>query len=55
MTQCFNCGQFTVVWEADFDFEDYGIEGEGVIHVCHCDNCGAHIEYYVRSDNEEET
>ena len=45
--QCFHCGAQSVVWQSDFSFEDYGIEGEGIIHVCHCANCGSDIEYYV--------
>ena len=47
MYECFNCGHRSVYWQADFDFEDYGLEGDGIIHVCHCDNCGADVEYYV--------
>lgn len=54
MYQCFHCGQNTVHWEADFDFEDYGLEGEGIVHVCHCCNCGADIEYYVKNIEPEE-
>ena len=35
-------------------FEDYGYEGEGIVHICHCDNCGADIEYYVPYDNHDD-
>ena len=52
--QCFHCGAYSVYWGADFDFEDYGLEGEGIIHTCHCDNCGADIEYYIRTGEENE-
>ena len=45
--QCFHCLHNTVYWESDFSFEDYGMEGEGIVHVCHCANCDADIEYYV--------
>lgn len=51
--ECFHCGQRAVGWQSDFDFADYGLEGEGVVNVCHCSNCGADIEYYVRCDDEE--
>lgn len=47
MYECFHCLTRSVVWDADFSFEDYGIEGEGLINHCHCTNCGAEIEYYV--------
>lgn len=52
--QCFHCLHNAVYWQADFSFEDYGLEGEGIVHVCKCANCGADIEYYIRLDEEEE-
>ena len=55
MYQCFHCGHDSVYWESDFTFEDYGLEGEGIIHCCHCGNCGADIEYFIRLDEEEES
>ena len=36
--------------EADFDFGDFGCEGEGIAHKCHCDNCGAEIEYFISTN-----
>ena len=51
---CFHCMQPTVCWDADFDFEDYCLEGEGIVHACHCANCGAEILYMVRTDDPEE-
>lgn len=29
-----------------------GYEGEGLVHICHCTNCGAEIEYSI-ADKEE--
>ena len=52
--QCFHCGHNTVYWQSDFTFEDYGMDGEGIVHVCSCATCGADIEYYVRIDDPEE-
>ena len=54
MYECFHCGARAVIWDADFNFEDYGLEGEGVINHCHCENCGAEIDYYVRMDDDDE-
>lgn len=51
--ECFHCGSNSVSCDADFDLEDYGYEGEGLVHVCHCGNCGAEIEYIVRFDQDE--
>lgn len=53
MYECFNCGARAVVWQSDFDFSDFGYEGEGIVHICRCTNCGADIEYRVPSDKEE--
>ena len=54
MYECFHCGHRSVVWLADFSFEDFGYDGEGIVHVCHCANCGADIEYRIPIKEEEE-
>lgn len=54
MYECFHCGKKAVIWNADYDFSDYGYEGEGIVHVCHCSNCGAEIEYRIHIGEEEE-
>lgn len=51
---CFHCLSSQVAWDSDFSFEDYGFEGEGIVHVCHCNTCGAEIMYCV-SDEETDT
>lgn len=38
MYECFNCGERTVSWDSDFSFDDYGLEGDGIVHVLHCNN-----------------
>ena len=47
MYERFHCGARAVIWDADFTFEDYGL-----IHVCHCTNCGAEIEYRIPLDDD---
>lgn len=54
MYECFHCLSKSVVWDSDFDLSDCGYEGEGVVHMCHCSNCGAEIEYVVRNKEVEE-
>ena len=46
--QCFHCGCSSVTWDGDHSFEDYGIEGEGIVHECHCAEC----VHRVRKSNE---
>ena len=55
MYECFHCGTIGVIWDNDFTFEDFGYDGEGLVHICHCANCGAEIEYRVPIYDEEET
>ena len=54
MYECFHCGAKAVIWDSDFDFSDYGYEGEGIVHNCHCTRCGAEIEYRVPISDEKE-
>jgi len=53
MYECFHCGERAVVWMNDFTFEDYEIEGEGIIHVLQCQSCGAVITYEVEDKEQE--
>lgn len=48
--QCFNCRQFKVIWDNDASFEDFGREGNGVVSILHCKNCGAEILYFMSND-----
>ncbi len=53
--QCFHCcNPHSVIWDSDFSFSDMGYEGEGIVHICHCVECGAEIEYRISEDSEEE-
>lgn len=54
MYECFHCLTKSVIWDADFDFEDFGYEGQGIVHVCHCTNCGAEITYMIPIPDEDE-
>lgn len=54
MYECFHCLSRSVIWDADFTFEDFGYDGFGIVQMCHCANCGAEIEYRISFDEEEE-
>lgn len=54
MYECFHCGRRSVIWGADFDYQDYGLDGLGIIHTLTCENCGAEITYYCPIDESEE-
>lgn len=53
MYECFHCLLKTVIWDSDFNGEDLGYEG-GLVHICHCTNCGAEIIYYLPDKTEED-
>lgn len=53
MYECFNCGVKAVIWDSDFNSEDYGYEPGGLIHICHCENCGADITYLIMPEEED--
>ena len=50
---CWHCGGI-LCWDNDFDYSDFYGEGDGVVHILHCTNCGAKVEYSLRIDEEEE-
>jgi hypothetical protein len=46
---------FSVIWDNDYSLEEvYGV-GDGIIHACHCTECGAEITYVLRFDDEKES
>ena len=54
MYECFHCGQKAVYWMADFDYSDFGYEGDGIVHMCHCAHGGADITYQIPCDDPED-
>ena len=53
MYHCFHCGKKAVIWDNDYSFEDYCLEGEGIVHELHCTECGATITYFVGEDDAD--
>lgn len=54
MYECFHCGERAVIWGGDFNFEDFGYIGEGIVHQCYCNNCGAEVLYLINLEEEDE-
>lgn len=52
MYECFHCGHRAVIWDNDYMFSDLGYLGNGLVHQCHCTNCGAEIEYRIEEDDD---
>ncbi len=53
--KCWFCNS-KLYWSADFSFEDYGIENEGIVAVLNCSNkeCNATFEGYLDLSKEDE-
>ena len=54
MPNCIICGE-QLIWQNDFDWEDYGREGEGIVSVWICSKCGAEHEVYINCEQEGQT
>ena len=52
MTNCWFCGD-EMIWGGDASFEDYGLDGEGIVANLSCPGCGTFAEFYHRSDEDE--
>lgn len=50
--KCWFC-RGELIWSNDFSFEDYGLDGEGIVSVLTCSDCGATWEGYLDLDEEE--
>ena len=49
---CHFCGE-KVIWGADFSYEDFGLDGEGIIATLSCSKCPASYEAYLPLEEEE--
>lgn len=52
MTQCWFCGT-EMIWGGDHSFEDYGMEGDGIVANLSCPGCGATAEYYTKQEEDD--
>ena len=46
MVSCYNCGT-EMIWGNDFDFEDCGYEGDGIVSCFTCPTCDTYAEFVV--------
>ena len=50
--KCFIC-KSPVIWGGDADYEDYGIEGVGIVSNHSCSNEDCNADYLVRTGEDE--
>ena len=51
---CMKCGSDKVIWGGNYMFEDYGIEGNGIVSCYQCQNCNARIIYEERMETKDD-
>jgi len=51
---CYNCKQ-ELIWNSDFDFEDFDLEGIGIVTILTCPNeeCNVNEVRVYQSENYE--
>ena len=49
---CWHCNT-ELIWVGDIDFEDYALEGEGIISKLSCPKCNAYVEVYLPMEDNE--
>ena len=49
--KCWHCNT-ELIWGGDHDYEDYDMEGEGIVSNLSCPNCKAFVEVYLPLGDE---
>lgn len=49
---CWYC-QTQLIWKSDFPYDEWYGEGEGIVTVLECPNCGAECVMSLRDDEDE--
>ena len=50
---CWHC-KSELVWGGDHTFEDYGLEGNGIVSNLSCQSCPVEVEVYYNIDEEKD-
>jgi len=50
--KCWFCNG-EMIWGCDFDYDDYGLEGDGIVATLSCKECEAYAEYYSKPSEED--
>lgn len=53
MTNCWYCGN-ELIWDADFNYDEVFVEGEGIVTYLHCPACGATCEFSLKDETDQE-
>lgn len=53
MTNCWFCGT-EMYWQSDYNYDEIHGEGEGIVALLYCPNCGTDAMFSLRTDDEED-
>jgi hypothetical protein len=51
--KCWHC-RGKVIWGGDHTYEDYGMEGDGIVTNMSCSTCNAEYLIYLGENNDKE-
>ena len=51
--KCWHC-KTELIWGGDHNFEDYGLEDEGIVSNLSCQNCPTTVEVYYNISEQKE-
>ena len=51
--KCWHCNS-KLIWGGDHNFEDYGLENEGIVSNLSCPNCPTTVEVYYNISEQKE-
>ena len=54
MVKCYNCAS-DMIWGSDFDFEDFGYDGEGIVSSFTCPKCSTYAEFVMPNKESKYT
>ncbi len=49
---CWHC-KTELIWGSDFSYEDYAMEGEGIVSNLSCPNCSTFVEVYHKINEDD--
>lgn len=47
---CWYC-KTDLIWGGDHSYEDYGLDGDGIVSNFSCPKCEAYVKFYKGEDN----
>lgn len=53
LMKCYFCSEGKLIWSSDWNYDEVFGEGEGLVSLWYCCECGAEHQFSKRDDEEE--